>query len=184
MKRLISKSFAILVGFLSGLSLSWSIGAAMSSLMVGWNPLFSLVVKLLFCLPILAGIYLAIRADLSQSTFKELLAREAALIGLSVWGGLLGLTLFLGGLNKVMPLLVPVVALAIAALYLLCVGLIVGKIPLSLKPTMRWLLLLPSVLLLTFIPLIFEFVSQAAGYTKPKNETIYSQLILPSDRDL
>ncbi len=182
MKKLISKIVTILVGFCSGLSLSWLLAAAMSSLMADWTPIFGLMVKLLFCLPILAGIYLAIRADLSQSTFKELLVREAALIGLSVWGGFLGLTFFLGGLTKVMPILVPIVALAIVALYLLCVGLITGKFPLSIKSTMRWFLLLPSVLLMTLIPAVFEFVSQAKGYTKPKNEQMYSQLILPADR--
>jgi hypothetical protein len=176
MKKLIAKSFAILVGFLSGLSLSWLIGASMYSLMAEWNPVAVISVKLLCAIPALVGLYLAIRADITNTPFKVLLAREAALIGLSLWSSFIGIVMFLGGLSEVMPLLVPIAILAIAAAYLLCVGLIVGKLPV--KPMLNWILLAPSLLLFTFVPVVFEWISQAAGYQKPNDPQFYSQLTM------
>jgi|GEM_PF-4871932 len=113
-----------------------------------------------------AVVLLSRRGVVGTLSRAQLLSRGVGLVVLSSWGSVLSLAIAQGGFDRISPWLTPIVALLLAALYLLAVALIIEQVTIAVK--WRWLAIGGSLILLTLLPVGFEWISRIFGYQPTK----------------
>ncbi len=174
MKKLLVKAFVIFIGGWTGWSLGWILFAAISTEYSELPQRTSVLFSALLYLSTLVGAVLANRIKVNTLPFPFVFKRGLWLIGLNLWVGILGLAIALGGLENILQSLRPLTAIIMAIFYSLVVVLIVLELPIV--PVRRWITVVCGLVLLTLVPVLFEYISSSVGYTR--NEKIHSRSII------
>ncbi len=181
LEHVILKSLGVLVGGYAGFNFGWLIYAILSaeySQLSTWVNLYAYSSLYLFTL---IGLVIAFNADLNYMKLKSFLYTIVWLTIISIWTSIIGLAIFLGGLNNISPAFIPLVGLLLIIVYTLSLIFVVGKKRFRSKKIQYVFVNISSLVLLTLIPTIFELIYPRTNTELSKN---LSHKIMNSEKEI